>query len=124
MDLGAGDAAAVYFFDLERGVEVQGGGGVVEDLRVDSGVDEGSEEHVATDAGEAVEVGDAHEGIVSWDRFFGVVIVFAFRWVPPPWGTFGPKVFERWGLGLDLVFGSHAKSLGFRRGSFLFECYS
>ena len=65
MDFGAGDAAAVYLFDLEGGSEVEGGGGVVEDLRVEAGVEESSEEHVATDAGEAVEVGDAHGAIVS-----------------------------------------------------------
>ena len=45
---------------------MQGGGGFVEDFGIDSGVDEGSEEHVAADAGEAVEVGDAHGVIVSW----------------------------------------------------------
>ena len=39
----------------------------MEDFGIDSGVDEGSEEHVATDAGEAVEVGDTHEDIVSRD---------------------------------------------------------
>ena len=71
MDFGAGDAAAVYLFDLEGGSEVEGGGGIVEDLRVEAGVEEGSEEHVTTDAGEAVEVGDAHGGycfmgIDSW----------------------------------------------------------
>jgi len=66
LDAGGGDAAAVGLFDLEGGAEVEGGGGVVEDLGVDSGVDEGCEEHVAADACEAVEVGDAHEAIVSW----------------------------------------------------------
>jgi hypothetical protein len=38
-------------------------------LRIEAGVEEGSEEHVATDAGEAVEVGDAHGGycfMVGW----------------------------------------------------------
>jgi hypothetical protein len=66
VDFGAGDAAAVDFFDLESGAEVEGCGGVVEDLGVDSGVDEGAEEHVAADAGEAVEIGDTHGVIVSW----------------------------------------------------------
>ena len=60
LDLCGGDAAAVGFFDFEGGVEVQSCYGFVEDGGVDSGVDEGSEEHVATDAGEAIEVGDAH----------------------------------------------------------------
>ena len=50
------------FSILREASEVEGGGGVVEDLRVEAGVDEGSEEHVATDAGEAVEIGDAHGG--------------------------------------------------------------
>ena len=69
VDFGAGDAAAVDFFDFEGRAEVEGGGGVVEDLRIEAGVEEGSEEHVATDAGEAVEVGDAHGGycfMVGW----------------------------------------------------------
>ena len=61
-----GDSAAVDLFYLEGGVEIQGGGGLVEDGGIEAGVDEGSEEHVTTDAGEAVEVGDAHGGIVSW----------------------------------------------------------
>jgi hypothetical protein len=60
VDFGAGDSAAVYSFDLEGGAEVERGGGVVEDGGVDAGVEDGSEEHVAADAGEAVEVGDAH----------------------------------------------------------------
>jgi len=54
MDLGRVNAAAVCFFDLEDCAEVEGVGGVVEDLGGETGVDEGSEEHVATDAGEAV----------------------------------------------------------------------
>jgi hypothetical protein len=37
----------------------------VQDFGVESGVDEGSEEHVTTDASEAVQVGDTHGGIVS-----------------------------------------------------------
>ncbi len=61
-----GDSAAVDFFYLEGGVEIEGGGGLVEDGGIEAGVDEGSEKHVTTDAGEAVEVGDAHGGIVSW----------------------------------------------------------
>ena len=41
----------------------------MKDLRIEAGVEEGSEKHVATDAGEAVEVGDAHGGycfMVAW----------------------------------------------------------
>jgi len=81
VDFGAGDAAAIDFFDLEGGSEVEGGGGVVKDLRVEAGVEEGSEEHVATDAGEAVEVGDAHGGycfMVGW-RSLPAAMDFAGR---------------------------------------------
>ena len=66
---GGGDAAAVDLIDFEGRVEVEGGYGFVEDVWVDSGVEEGSEKHVATDAGEAVEIGDAHGGycfMVAW----------------------------------------------------------
>ena len=69
VDFGAGDAAAVDFFDFDGGSEIESGGGVVKDLRIEAGVEESSEEHVATDAGEAVEVGDAHGGycfMVAW----------------------------------------------------------
>jgi len=38
----------------------------MDDFGIEAGVDEGSEEHVAADAGEAIEVGDAHGVIVSW----------------------------------------------------------
>ena len=66
VNLCGGDSAAVNFFYLEGGIEIQGGGGLVKDCGIEAGVDEGSEEHVTTDAGEAVEIGDAHGGIVSW----------------------------------------------------------
>jgi hypothetical protein len=61
-DAGSGDAAAVGFFDAERDAEIEGGGGAVEDLRVEAGVEEGRKEHVAANAGEAVEIGVAHGG--------------------------------------------------------------
>src|ERR1700755_2371337 len=60
VDFGGGDAAAVDLFGFEGRVDVESGYGFVEDLRVDSGVEEGSEKHLTTDAGEAVEIGDAH----------------------------------------------------------------
>lgn len=78
---GAGDAAAIDFFDLEGRSEVDGGGGVVQDLRIEASVEEGTEEHVATDAGEAIEVGDAHGGycfMVGW-RSLAAAIDFAER---------------------------------------------
>ncbi len=54
VDFGAGDAAAVYGFDLQAGVDVEGCRGVTEDFLGDACVQEGAEEHVAGDAGEAV----------------------------------------------------------------------
>ncbi len=65
MDLGGGDAAAVYLFDGEGYVQVESGYGFVEDGGIDSGVEEGSEEHVAANAGEAVKVSDTHVGYCS-----------------------------------------------------------
>jgi hypothetical protein len=57
------DAAAVDGIDLEGCAEVHGGGGIRGGPeRVDSGVDESAEEHVAGDASEAVEIGNAHVG--------------------------------------------------------------
>jgi hypothetical protein len=54
VDFGAGDAAAVYGFDLEGCAQVEGGGGAVQDGGIDAGFEEGSEEHVSADASEAV----------------------------------------------------------------------
>jgi len=62
VDFRAGNAAAVDGLDLQGCAEVHGGGSVVKDLRVDSGGNEGPEKHVSGDAGEAVEIGDAHGG--------------------------------------------------------------
>ena len=54
VDLGGGNAAAVYFFYAEGGPEVEGGSGFVEDGWGDAGVEESAEEHVSSDAGETV----------------------------------------------------------------------
>lgn len=54
VDLCGGDAGAVDLFDLEGGTEVERGDDVVQDLGRDADVDQGSEKHVAGDAGEAV----------------------------------------------------------------------
>ena len=59
------DSATVDLFYFQRCIDVQCGYSLVEYFGVDSGVDEGSEEHVATNAGEAIEIGDAHGVIVS-----------------------------------------------------------
>ncbi len=50
---------------------------MVKDLGVDSGVEEGAEEHVTGDAGEAVEVGDTHGGYCFMRRGTAGVIAEA-----------------------------------------------
>jgi hypothetical protein len=60
VDLGGGDAAAVDGFDAEAGVEVEGGDGVVKDFSGNAGVEESAEKHVSSDAGEAIEISEAH----------------------------------------------------------------
>ena len=64
-DASGRDAAAVCLFDFEGGSEIERGDGVVQDLGGEPGVEQSAEEHVAADAGKAVEVSDAHEAIVS-----------------------------------------------------------
>ena len=73
MNLCGGDSAAIDLFDFEGRVEIQAGDGFVEDTGIDSGVDKSTEEHVSTDAGEAVEVGDSHRGIVSREGQIGLI---------------------------------------------------
>jgi hypothetical protein len=63
MDLGAGDAAAVDLLHLQAGAQVQGSGGVMENLRRNSSVDQRSKEHVARDPGEAVKISNTHKRI-------------------------------------------------------------
>ena len=60
VDFGAGDAAADDFAGLEARADVESGGGLFKEGEGDASVDERAEEHVATDAGEAVEVCDSH----------------------------------------------------------------
>ena len=59
------DSATVDLFYLERCVDIQRAYGLTEDSGIDSGVDEGSEEHIAANTGEAIEIGDTHGVIVS-----------------------------------------------------------
>ena len=61
VDLGAGDAASVDLLHLQACAEVECGGGVVEHLRRDSGIDQGPEEHIARDPGEAVKISNTHK---------------------------------------------------------------
>src|SRR3954470_19639084 len=68
VDLGGGDAAAIGLLDGEGGFEVECFDGLMEDFGSDAGVDESPKEHIAANASEAVEIRDAHGGIVSWAK--------------------------------------------------------
>ena len=60
VDLGRGDPAAINLLNGERCVEFECGDGLMENFGGDAAIDQGSKKHVAADAGEAVEIGDAH----------------------------------------------------------------
>jgi len=74
VDFGGGDSAAVDLLDGEGCAEIECGGGFMEDLRVDSCVEECAEEHVSTDAGEAIEIGDAHGLLFHVLRAVGLAV--------------------------------------------------
>ena len=65
IDFCAGDSAAIDGIDLQGCGEIHGGGRIVEDERVDSDIDESPEEHVTGDAGETIEIGNAHVGFLK-----------------------------------------------------------
>jgi hypothetical protein len=54
------DAAAVYRIEDEGCAEIECGGGLLKKRNGDAGVDQGAEEHVTTEAGEAFEIANAH----------------------------------------------------------------
>jgi len=60
IDLGAGEAAAHDLAGFEPRADVEGFGDGGEFFEGDAGVDEGAEEHVAADAGEAVKICNTH----------------------------------------------------------------
>jgi hypothetical protein len=59
-DLAGADAAAVYGFEGEGCAEVERGSGLLEELGRDTSVDQGTEEHVSAEAGEAFEIANVH----------------------------------------------------------------
>jgi hypothetical protein len=61
MDLGACDSAAVHAFNAQTCAQTQCSDCVRQHLRRDTGIDEGSEEHIARDPGKTVKVGNAHK---------------------------------------------------------------
>ena len=58
--LARADAAAIYGIKGEGCAEVERGGGLLEERGRDAGVDQGAEEHVSAEAGEAFEIANAH----------------------------------------------------------------
>jgi len=63
-DFGRADTTAINAIDFKGCTEIQRSDGRQKDLGRHSGVDECSQEHVAANAGEAVEVGDPAASVV------------------------------------------------------------
>jgi hypothetical protein len=59
--LARGDAAAVYGIKDKGCAEVERRGGLLKQCRRDAGVDQGAEQHVSAEAGEAFEITNAHD---------------------------------------------------------------
>ena len=55
------DAASIYGIEDEGCAEMEGRGGLLEESGGDAGVDQGAEEHVSAEAGEAFEITNAHD---------------------------------------------------------------
>lgn len=60
VDLNGGDSAAIGLLDGKSCVEVECGDGLMENFGGDAGSNQCPEKHVAANAGEAIEIGDAH----------------------------------------------------------------
>jgi hypothetical protein len=54
------DAASIYGIEDECSAEAEGRGGLLEERGRDASIDEGTEQHVSTEAGEAFEIANAH----------------------------------------------------------------
>ncbi len=61
MSFARADAAAVYRIEGEGCAEIERGSGLLKKFRRDAGVDQGAEEHVTAEAGEAFEIANAHD---------------------------------------------------------------
>jgi hypothetical protein len=64
IDLGRADAAAVDVVDAQLGSYVEGVDGLQQEVGRNTGVDEGSKEHIPADACEAFEISDTHRLLV------------------------------------------------------------
>ena len=62
VDLRAEDATAIDLFNPQRCSQVEGGDGCMQNLWIDTCVDQSSKKHVAADTGKAVEIGNSHRG--------------------------------------------------------------
>lgn len=60
VDLGAGDAAALNLACFQTRADAKRRSGLLQDFERYTGIDQGAEEHVAADAGKAVQIGNAH----------------------------------------------------------------
>jgi hypothetical protein len=71
--LACADAAAIYGIEDEGCAEIEGRGGLLEERGRDAGFDQGAEQHVSTEPGEAFEIANTHDGLsvirISEGRF-------------------------------------------------------
>ncbi len=64
MGFARADAAAIYGIEREGCAEIERRGGLLEERGGDASIDQGAEQHVSADAGEAFEIADAHGGFL------------------------------------------------------------
>src|ERR1700733_9940662 len=83
------DAATIYGIEDEGRAEIEGRGGLLEERGRDAGVDQGAEQHVSTEPGEAFEIANTHDGLsvirISEGRF--APTEYAHPTLRVGWGT-------------------------------------
>src|SRR6185312_12086195 len=65
MNLRGRNARPVHLLDRQPRAKIERGGGVLENPGIEPNIQQSTQQHVSADAGEAIKVGDSHEGIVS-----------------------------------------------------------
>jgi len=70
VNFGAGDTTAVHYLNLQTGVQIKRGGGVVQHMRWNACIHKSPEKHISGYTGEAVQISDAHnEYSLTRDEF-------------------------------------------------------
>jgi hypothetical protein len=62
--LARADAAAIHGLEDEGCAEIEGHGGLLEERRRDTSVDEGAKQHVSTEPGKAFEIANTHDDLL------------------------------------------------------------